>query len=183
MITGQQIADNVMQYVGVVPYVYGGTTPAGWDCSGLEDWNLFHDLRMKRPVEAGVTVGRCVVMTFATWNATQPIDVSEIQAGDLCIWPGLGPLGHIGTAVSNTEMVSALNPTDGTVKTPIEGYGPQGVPLKPRRITSIKTTGASSCPTSAAKATATLAILLLTRPNAVTGGFSRRGSATGTRSR
>jgi len=76
-----------------------------------------------------------VVTDYATWVDTTA--VATPAAGDLCCWTGLGPDGHIGIALSATRMVSALNGTDGTVITPIQGTGPAGAPLTFRRLTGV----------------------------------------------
>jgi hypothetical protein len=133
---GGLIASDAMQYQGQVPYVYGGANPSGWDCSGFVNWVLGHDLQMKLPGAtkagfAGTSHGP-VVVNYASWTGAATI--ASPEAGDLCIWVGVGTGGHIGIAQSPTTMISALNPALGTIVTPIIGAGPTGAPLIYRRI-------------------------------------------------
>jgi len=47
--------------------------------------------------------------TWAVWSGMVTIPRSAVQAGDILVW-----LGHMGMAISNTQMISALNPKEGT---------------------------------------------------------------------
>ena len=132
------IASDAMQYQGV-PYAWAKANPNGWDCSGFVNWVLGHDLGMALPgsVKAGFS-GKShgpVVVQYATW--TKATKVRSPEAGDLCIWYGLGAAGHIGIAVSPTQMISALNPALGTIVTDIQGTGPPSAPLTYRRVTGM----------------------------------------------
>lgn len=136
-VSGSVIAQDATQYQGS-PYVYGGGNPNGWDCSGFVNWVLGHDLNMKLPgmTKAGFSGNSHgpVVTSYASWSKAELI--SSPEAGDLCIWVGTGPTGHIGIALSPTQMISALNPTMGTIITPIIGTGPAGAPLIYKRVTA-----------------------------------------------
>lgn len=76
---------NVKSLQGV-PYVWGGTSRAGLDCSGLV-W-----LAAK---QAGISVPRT---TTAQWAALQHIPASAAQPGDLVYFTGADPPspGHVG---------------------------------------------------------------------------------------
>jgi cell wall-associated NlpC family hydrolase len=129
------IASTALRYQGV-PYKFGGGNPGGWDCSGMVNWVLGHDLGLVLPGGgtgfSGSTHGP-VVLAYATWGGASTVK-GPPAPGDLCVWPGAGPLGHIGIAVGPRKMVSALNPSQGTAVTPIHGYGPPGVPVVYRRV-------------------------------------------------
>lgn len=143
-VTGADIAARGLFYVGS-RYIYGGamgTVPnrdAGGDCSGFFNGVVCRDEKLAGPgIAAGSFTGAQhgpPVISWATWRGmtTLPKGVPP-AAGDACIWPGIGPGGHIGIAVSSTEMVSALNPELGVVKTPIAGNGPAGISVMYRRI-------------------------------------------------
>jgi cell wall-associated NlpC family hydrolase len=73
-----------------VPYVYGGSTPAGFDCSGLVMW-VYARLGISLPH-----------YTVAQWNATQPI--SSPAPGDLVFFNGLG---HVGIYIGGGRFVDA----------------------------------------------------------------------------
>lgn len=140
-ISGAEIASDALKYVGK-PYLWGGNTPAGWDCSGFVTWVLRHDLGMK------IASPRPVVVTYAHWARAKTIPFSQCQAGDLCVWVGVGTGGHIGIATSPTRMISALNPALGTIETDIQGSGPHTAPLIIRRVGAdgtISTTSALGC--------------------------------------
>jgi cell wall-associated NlpC family hydrolase len=73
-----------------VPYVYGGSSPSGFDCSGLVMW-VYARLGISLPH-----------YTVAQWNATMPI--SSPAPGDLVFFNGLG---HVGIYIGGGKFVDA----------------------------------------------------------------------------
>jgi hypothetical protein len=173
-VSGPEIAARGLFYVGS-PYHYGGamgTVPnvdQGGDCSGLFNGVTMRDLGLAGPgVAPGTFTGAQhgpPVIAWATFKGMVTLPQgTPPSAGDACIWPGLGPLGHIGIAVSSTEMVSALDTQAGVVKTPIAGNGPAGVSVVYRRFAGEVLAGgtaAQAAAGSAAGGNAGAGILLL----------------------
>lgn len=87
--TGERILQIAEQYVGV-PYVWGGTSTSGWDCSAFTQ----HVFR-----EAGVNLPR---NSGAQKAAGTVVSASEARAGDLVWRPG-----HIGIYAGNGMMYDA----------------------------------------------------------------------------
>jgi cell wall-associated NlpC family hydrolase len=78
------------------PYSYGGSTPAGFDCSGLVVYAF---------KQAGVTLPRT---SFAQFGAGTAVSRANIQAGDLVFFNANGPgASHVGIATSNSTVISA----------------------------------------------------------------------------
>ncbi len=103
--TTPAVADGVvslaLQYQGV-PYVWGGATPGGWDCSGFMHW-LY--------AQFGVYVPRGSVAQW--WATTEP---DALRPGDLVFFDnGDGsPPGHVGLYIGDGLMVHAGSPATGT---------------------------------------------------------------------
>lgn len=94
------IAEAGKKYIGT-PYVWGGHAPGGFDCSGLVTWVLVRDIGL-----TNLPNNNHVITTeFLRWNGAKTITREQCQAGDLVCW-----FGHIGIAVSATEMVHAPQP-------------------------------------------------------------------------
>ncbi len=78
-------------------YVWGGTSPVtGWDCSGFVQWVY---------AQAGISIPRT-----NAWSIMTP--TSAPQPGDLVVQNGGA---HVGIYVGNGMMISALNPSQGTL--------------------------------------------------------------------
>lgn len=103
-VTGAAVADDAKKYVGV-PYVWAGSDPSGWDCSGFVTWVLHHDFGIDLPDNTHTVTGQ-----FYVWSGAATVPRSQMQAGDLVCW-----LGHIGIAIDNTNMVNAPGVGVGTV--------------------------------------------------------------------
>ena len=93
-INGGGLISAVAQYIGV-PYVYGGSSPAGFDCSGLI-WYA-SGKTLPRTSQAQSTLGTYVA-------------VSDLQAGDLVFWGGVGSAYHVGIYIGGGQYIHAPAP-------------------------------------------------------------------------
>lgn len=101
---GREIVTLARSQIGV-PYVWGGATPAGFDCSGLVQWTYG---------EVGVSLPRTAQEQY---DATTRIGVDALRSGDLVFfaqtYPSSDWITHVGIYIGNGLMIGA--PTDGDV--------------------------------------------------------------------
>jgi len=91
---GQRAAATALDQVGT-PYRYGGSSPAGFDCSGL----VYYSYAI-----AGKQVPRT---TSGLWNALDPVPDDELRAGDLLFFRIDGKMSHVGLYVGGGRFVHA----------------------------------------------------------------------------
>lgn len=96
-VSGGSIASNAAKYIGV-PYVYGGTSPSGFDCSGL----IYYAAK-----EAGINLPRT---SQAQSTLGSYVSVSDLQAGDLVFWGGVGSAYHVGIYIGGGQYLHAPAP-------------------------------------------------------------------------
>ena len=94
--TGNSIVDYAYQFLGT-PYVWAGTSPSGFDCSGFTQY-VFRNA-------AGVSLPRT---TYEQINVGTPVAYSDLQPGDL-VFPHTG---HVGIYVGNGQMIHAPSTGD-----------------------------------------------------------------------
>jgi cell wall-associated NlpC family hydrolase len=102
-----EAATIAMQYLGV-PYVWGGSTPGGFDCSGLVMY-VYGQLGISLPHFAAAQYG------FGT-----PVSRDELQPGDLVFFDGLN---HVGIYIGGGEMVHAPHTGDVVKISPLTDFG------------------------------------------------------------
>jgi cell wall-associated NlpC family hydrolase len=85
-----------MGYLGV-PYVWGGASPSGFDCSGLASY-------------AYAQIGKSVPhYTGAIWAQFAKVPRDQLQPGDMVFFNGLG---HMGIYIGGDQMVHAPHTGD-----------------------------------------------------------------------
>ncbi|MEN8076752.1 NlpC/P60 family protein [Clostridioides difficile] len=95
--TGNAIVDYAYQFLGT-PYLWGGTSPSGFDCSGFTQY-VFKNA-------AGVSLPRT---TYDQINVGTAVSYSDLQPGDL-VFPHTG---HVGIYIGGGQMIHA--PSSGDV--------------------------------------------------------------------
>jgi peptidoglycan DL-endopeptidase CwlO len=86
-----------MQYLGV-PYVWGGASPSGFDCSGLVVYAF---------AQAGLP--GLPHYTGALWQLGVAVSRDQLAAGDLVFFSGLG---HMGIYIGGGQFIHAPHTGD-----------------------------------------------------------------------
>jgi cell wall-associated NlpC family hydrolase len=83
------VIDIAYRYVGT-PYVWGGSTPAGFDCSGFTSYVY---------AQVGISLPRS---SSAQRNAGTVVSAADARPGDLVWWPG-----HVGIYLGGGDYIAA----------------------------------------------------------------------------
>lgn len=107
--TGSAIVSKASSYIGS-KYVYGGSSPSGFDCSGFTSY-IYNQF--------GISLNRTAAAQYSNGTA---ISKSELQPGDLVMF-GKSGINHVGIYAGNGTIVHAANPSKGvTTDTINSGY-------------------------------------------------------------
>jgi peptidoglycan DL-endopeptidase CwlO len=85
-----------MHYLGT-PYVWGGASPGGFDCSGFVAY-VYSQVGVSLPHYTG-----------AQWNVGVPVARSDLQPGDLVFFDGLG---HVGIYIGGNSFIHSPHTGD-----------------------------------------------------------------------
>ena len=93
---GEKIVETAKKYLGV-PYVWAGTSPSGFDCSGL----VYYVYK-----ECGYSVNRTAASLYQNGVA---VDRSELQPGDVICFTnsGYSYIGHTGIYIGDGQFIHA----------------------------------------------------------------------------
>ena len=100
----ERIAD-IMTYT-YVPYVSGGTTPVGWDCSGFTQWALGY---------LGVNIPRLSHEQAMGGTWVDPWNMASWRPGDILVYSTNGYAGHVALYLGDGMLMHSLNEKYGTI--------------------------------------------------------------------
>lgn len=103
---GQEVANYALTFVGY-PYVYGGSSPKGFDCSGFAKYIY---------AQFGVTINRTASNQMDNGTA---VSMGELQPGDLVFFKKSGTgskrASHVGIYIGGGQFVHASTARTGVI--------------------------------------------------------------------
>ena len=109
IISGGDYVQQALNAVGRVPYVWGGASTGGWDCSGM--------------VQCLTGIGARTAEQ-QSYTGTRHYDIWNALYGALYFYDTGAGAYHVGISLGNGSMVHAANANDGTIVTNIQYFTP-----------------------------------------------------------
>ena len=109
IISGGDYVQQALSAVGRVPYVWGGASTSGWDCSGM--------------VQCLTGIGARTAEQ-QSYTGTRHYDIWNAPYGALYFYDTGAGAYHVGISLGNGSMVHAANANDGTIVTNIQYFTP-----------------------------------------------------------
>lgn len=135
-VSASDLISYAQSFTGV-PYVWGGTTPAGFDCSGFVKYVFEHfGINLPRTSREQVNVGT-------------PVDAASIQPGDLIFsnWDGSSrapsATSHVAMYIGGGQLIQAPEPGEGVGTKPFNASYQAHV-TGIRRVTDVAGGGGAS---------------------------------------
>lgn len=105
---GHLIAQQAQHFLGK-PYVWGGTNPNGFDCSGFTQYVY---------LQFGVQVPR---NSYDQYQVGKTVNKTELQPGDLVFFSTYAPgPSHLGIYIGEGKFVHALNQDTGVITSTLD---------------------------------------------------------------
>lgn len=108
----QAVKKELVTYLGV-KYLWGGTTPKGFDCSGLVQYVYKKALKVELPR-----------VTTQQETVGQTVDLNHLQTGDLLFYGEKGQTYHVGIYIGNGLFIHAPEPGDHVKITKVKDFKP-----------------------------------------------------------
>ena len=104
------VIEYAAQFLGT-PYVYGGSTPSGFDCSGFTSYVFAN------------TVGSIPRVAQAQFDATTRVSMSELKPGDLVFFgSSASSISHVGIYVGDSKFIHSPHTGDVVKYDSLSGY-------------------------------------------------------------
>lgn len=104
----EAILKEAEEWIGT-PYVWGGTSKEGVDCSGFV-MNIYKKF--------GLNLPRTAAMQY---DYSNHIDEDDLEIGDLIFFKEGDRISHVGIYIGNSTMIHASS-SNGVIKQPLENY-------------------------------------------------------------
>jgi uncharacterized protein YgiM (DUF1202 family) len=102
--TAERVVATAKQYLGY-PYVYGGMSPSGFDCSGFAGYVY---------KQCGYSLKRTARDIF--YNNGTSVDKANLRAGDLVFFSNSSEtIGHVGIYIGGNQFIHASSSTVGVI--------------------------------------------------------------------
>lgn len=106
------VVEESFKYLGV-PYVWGGKTPSGFDCSGFTSWVFKNAVGYEMHS-----------YTVSQESHGYNVSMSELVPGDLLFWGGAGASYHVAIYIGQGQYIHAPTPGQSVKVTALSDWAP-----------------------------------------------------------